>query len=229
MVTKTEVIRAPQEEVVIGAEEEIDPEVQSMMDALEAQVSEKIEAYNKRLASLEAATAVHPAGYQTWNCLLMGPFQNLGTPLNPNRPQKVIAGGRPAYMSAAVWVNQAPPSVGGFPASIILGGRDYNLRFETVDLTAVVRGPSRTYPKTFASPAVQLNWQTWEFTPPDPGPTPHIYEVNLTMDVTLSNQPFAGFATWHFDPDSELPFHIFPGQPAGWAFERPARFLVYHL
>jgi hypothetical protein len=226
MVTRDEV-RAPQTFVTIAAEEEVDPKIKTAMAIMEDQIAKKIEDFKKRMASIEAATPINPVGYQNWNCLLLGPYQTIGNP--PYLPNKVVAGGQPCYMRGLVWVNQAVPAVGGWPASIVLGGRAYNLRFGTVDLTTVTPGPSQNFPLTFSSPALELNWQTWVFTPPDPGPTPHIYEVNLTMDVILANQPFAGFATWHYDPDAEIPFWTMPAQPAGWEFERPARFMVYHL
>ncbi len=228
MVTKpAEEVKTPQTEVVIEAEEKVAQKTQAVLEALTAQMKQKSEAYVKRMASAEIAGPIYPYGYQYWNCLTYGPYQTIFNP--PYLPNKIIAAGDPCTFWSLIWINPIAPPGAGLPPSVVLGGRPYTVRFETVDLTAVAKGPAYTYASTFASPAPEFTWVQWDMPTPDPGGTPHLYEMNVTMDVTLSGQPFAGFSTWHFDPDMEPAFLGMPQANPEWQFERPARFLLYHL
>jgi hypothetical protein len=66
--------------------------------------------------------------------------------------------------------------------------------------------------------------------PPPPQGQPVLYELNVTADVTgPAPEPFAGFCTWVFDPDSE-PATWPPTLPAvgpHWQYEIRMRFMTY--
>lgn len=227
MVTKIpEEVRAPQTEVVIPAAEEMDLKTKDMLRALESNIARMVEEHDRRMAA-EFAGPVYATGFTYWNILTYGPYQTIGNP--PYLPQKIVAAGQPFTMWSLIWVNQSAPSGTSLPASVVLGGRPYTVRFESIDLSTVSQGPNFTQANVFASPAQQFTWVQWNAIAPDPGPNPHLYEVNITMDVTLGGQPFAGFSTWHYDPDTEPAFLGMPQRGPEWQHERPARFLVYRL
>ena len=157
----------------------------------------------------------------------MGRIQTIFNP--PYLPNKIVAAGDPCTFGSLIWINPIAPPGAGLPPSVVLGGRPYTVRFETVNLTAVAMAPhTRTSLRLFVTGARNSPFQ-WDMPTPDPGPHPHLYEVNVTMDVNLSGQPFAGFSTWHFDPDMEPAFLGMPQANPEWQHERPARFLIYHL
>jgi hypothetical protein len=203
-------------------------------------------------AEPEAGGAVLAGGYQYWNCLTVGPIQWFGDP--PYRPSKIIAAGELTLMLGVVWINPANSPGGGFPGTVVLGGRDCRVRFETVNLSDVANGPDRWWLRTFDNPALNVYvfpwWRVW----PDPGVTPNLYETTLTADVVQLGQPLAAFSTWHFTPDVEpgflVPLPPLPAPPPGtvppgsvppaippaialppmwWPlwYGLPARFLVY--
>lgn len=231
MTTMTaEETRAAQAEVVISAEE-IDQKLKAVGDSLVAKLEKYTEDYGKRLeaqaALPELATPNLPGGYQYWNVLTAGPYQFFANP--PYRPGKIIAAGRPAYMIGLIWVNPLNGPGASLPGTIVLGGRPYTMRFESINLTDVVNGPTGVFPGVFGSPANVVTPIYWQIPTPDPGASPNLYEVNMTIDVTLGGQPFAAFSTWHWDPDFEPPFLGRPPMPNHWQFERPARYMIFRL
>lgn len=173
----------------------------------------------------EAMGPILASGYQYWNLLTMGPFQFMGNP--PYRPRKIVAAGEHCLMLAFLWINPANSDGGGLPGTVVLGDRTYRLRFESMNLTHVTNGPDMTFTGKFDSPAPILTDFRWWMPTADPGINPAHFEVNVTMDITVHGQPFAGFSTWHYDPDAELPWLQIPVAPAHWQFERPARMLIY--
>jgi len=174
----------------------------------------------------EAADPVLPGGYQYWNILSLGPFQAFG-PVGPYRPSKIIAAGELAWMSAVVWINPLAGPGGSLPGTTVLGSRPWRLRFETINLSTVTNGPDATFIGTFSGPAPIVSVFTWFFIPGDPGINPNLYETNVTIDITNPAQPFAGFATWHFDPDIEPGFLGIPTVGPRLQHDIPARYLVY--
>jgi hypothetical protein len=197
--------------------------------------------------------------YPWWNVLLAGPFQPgiapaPSLPPGPYLPHKIIAFNEPSFMIAAAWRNPAGIDWNGTnpSASVVMGAFNLSISFETVNLTSVTNGPDFG-PFTFAplGPGVVNRW-ILPF-PPNTFPAPlqgrpNLYEMNMTADVSgpIAGLPFAGFATWVYDPDREppiwpppLPFPLPPPWPPippqpwfwsslpHWQFERPARFMVY--
>ena len=229
--------RAPQAEVVVPAPGiEVTEEQKQMEQALTSELTKMIKAQQaenaKRVAAMKVAGAVTEAAdpglatYQYWNVLTYGPYQFPFTD-PPYRPSKIAAAGEWLLFEALIWVNPLNGPGGSLPGTIVLGGRNYTTRFQTVDLTNVTVGPARAFPDTFASPADEFTWVSWWMVAPDPGPTPRLYEVNLTVDLTLPGQPFAAFSNMHWDPDIEPAFLGLPAQPPHWHFETPARFMIY--
>ena len=65
------------------------------------------------------------------------------------------------------------------------------------------------------------------FAAPNPGVNPRLMELNVTADVTFPLQPWAAFATNHFDLDNDPAFLGIPGTGPGWRHGQPLRYLVY--
>ena len=225
-----------QEELLVKAPgveipEAVQHKAQRFIDNYVAFLEERTEAYMERMSQPrpEAATPALASGYQYWNVLTVGPLQFLGNP--PYRPSKIIAGGELALMLGIVWINPVNSDGGGLPGTVVLGDRDYRVRFETINLSTVSDGPDSPlvppFIGTFPSLAPIVTAYPWFFVPPDPGPNPQLFETTLTADVTTIAQPFAAFSTWHFDVDSEPPFLGRPMVSPEWQHDIPARFLVY--
>jgi hypothetical protein len=223
------------EEPVVEVAPEIEEKAAYFMENYHSFLKERTEAYVNRMADMKARLAgegpsaeISEArtrlGYQYWNVLTIGPIQFFGDP--PWRPSKIIAAGEYALLLGVVWVNPAADPGGGVPGTVVLGGRDYRIRFETINLTRVTNGPDRTFTGTF--PAVPgIHFFPWYFRPRDPGLNPNLYQTHLTADITNVAQPFAAFSTWHLDLDTEPGFLGLPTQRARWEYDEPCRYLVY--
>ena len=220
---------------VLESAVELTPEVEEkaayFMDNYHSYLKERTEAYVNRMADRKANGAVAEIGepitrlgYQYWNVLTIGPIQFLGDP--PWRPNKIIAAGELTLLLGVVWVNPAADPGGGVPGTVVLGGRSYRIRFETIDLTNVSNGPGATFTGTFpAVPGIQFF--PWYFRPRDPGLNPQLFQAHLTADITNVAQPFAAFGTWHLDLDREPGFLGLPTQDARFEHDVPCQFLVY--
>lgn len=220
------------------AVEEVSPEIEEkaayFTENYHSFLKERTEAYVNRMANVKARAAEGPdaeigepitrLGYQYWNVLTVGPIQFTGDP--PWRPSKIIAAGELALLLGVVWVNPAADPGGGVPGTVVLGGRNYRIRFETINLSRVTNGPDRTFSGTFpAVPGIHLF--RWFFRPRDPGPNPNLYQTHLTADITNVAQPFAAFSTWHQDVDTEPGFLGLPTVRARMEHDEPCRYLVY--
>ena len=219
------------QEAVADISSEVKEKAAHFMDNYMSYLAERTEAYVQRMADLKAqgATAelggpITALGYQYWNVLTIGPIQFFGNP--PWRPSRIIAAGEVALLLGVVWVNPAADPGGGVPGTVVLGGRNYRINFETINLTTVANGPGAAFVGAFpAVPGIQLF--PWFFIPADPGVNPNLYQTYMTADITNVAQPFAAFSTWHLDPDTEPGFLGLPTQPAGWEHEKPCQYLVY--
>ncbi len=216
----------------IEVPDEVLNRVRNYIDGYTASMEAKINAYAESMSGVktEAAGPTLPGGYQYWNVMSLGPFQAVG-PVGPYRPSKIIAAGELAWMAAAVAINPVPGPGGSLPGTTVLGSRPWRIRFESINLSTVSNGPDATFTGTFSGPAPILLVRTWFFVPGDPGINPNLYETNVTIDITDPAQPFAGFATWHYDPDTEPSFLTPVGQvptiPPRLQHDIPARYLVY--
>lgn len=230
MVTKTaEEIGVEQEEVVIQAAEievaeEVQEKAQVFVDKYRSRLKQMTNAYVQRgMAEAEAGGPVI-AGYNYINCLTVGPIQFIFGP--PYLPNKIVAAGEAALMLGVIWINPAAGPSGTLPGTTVLGGRPWRARFEGMNLTIGANGPDATFTGTFPGIAPAITPLLWFMPTPNPGANPHLIEMNFTVDITLSGQPFAAFSTWHFDPDFE-PAFLRPAMGPHWQFERPARYLLY--
>ena len=217
-----------------GIAPEVEDKAQTFIDNYIAYLKEhtddyilKLETYRQAQAKpkTESGKPTLASGYQYWNCLTVGPIQFFGNP--PYRPGKIIAAGEWALMLGVVWINPANSDGGGLPGTVVLGGRDYRVRFETLNLTDVADGPDMTFTGTFANPAVVVNVFPWWLNLPDPGPNPAMYETILTADIVQMGQPLAAFSSWHIDLDYDPPFLDVPAKGPHQQFEIPARFMAY--
>jgi hypothetical protein len=212
---------------------EVSAEAQAWMTKQNKRLTRTITGYVDRVAEqgeaapgLEAGT-VTVGSYVGLDILAYSPIQSIGPP--PYQPHKIIAGGEQATIWAALFVNPAVDIPQGFavPATVQLGGRGFRVRCEQIDLSNLTGGPDFTFQGTFSSPAPSLTWIPFTFTAPDPGANPRLMEANITVDVTDMAQPWAAFATWHFDIDSEPPVQWVPGTPPELQHDIPMRYLIY--
>ena len=126
-----------------------------------------------------------------------------------------------------LFINPATNIFNPISATTILGGRNFRVRFEQVNLTTVTDGPDFTFTGTFPSPAPSLTFFPVFIVAPDPGQNSHLIEQNVTADITDIAQPFAAFATNHLDVDSDPGFLNVPPQPPQFQHDIPLRYLIY--
>jgi hypothetical protein len=235
--------------------DQIEEHAKALMEAWAARMKKHTDKYVKDATELarkvrEGGVQLAAAGpvittaplYPWWEILIAGPFQPAPAPGGPYLPHKIFEADEPAFMLGAVWMNPAP--INWFPpgpsAAGIMGAFDVTIRCETINLTNVGDGPD-------PAPVVMSPIGTWPlgpawfktffvqigngFFPTPPSGQPHLYEMNVTADVTGPvPQPFAGYSTWVLDPDTEPPVFpppILPGVGPQWQHDIPARFLVY--
>jgi hypothetical protein len=205
-----------------------------------AKVEEQVEAALARrgdddmvAAEAEPDSQFFGIDYPWWNILVLGPFQAVA-PLGPFRPSKIIRSGEAAFMIVVLWRNPLPLPGGPNPsAAQIMASYEWEVHGETINLSDVVNGPDLTpVTGTFGAGFVDAFIMP---IPPATFPTPVegrplLYELNFVMDIKGVGPglpPFAGYATWVFDPDTEPPFLFVPQAPAGLQHDIPVRFLVY--
>jgi hypothetical protein len=221
-------------ELGMKLEVKVPPEAQAWMTKQNTRLTSRVEKYVDRVDAARSETAlgleagaVTVGPYVGLDILAYSPIQSIGPP--PYAPHKIIAGGEQATIWAALFVNPAVDIPNGFaiPATVQLSGRGFRVRCEQVDLTNLTGGPDFTYQAIFTSPAPSLTWIPFTFTAADPGVNPRLIEANITVDITDMAQPWAAFATWHFDIDSEPPFLWVPGGPSELQHDIPMRYLIY--
>lgn len=226
--------QAPEELQARAAE--IQARTQSLLDARAARFEEITQgqaetAEGRPLAAAagapmtEAGTPITYYGYSYWDCLMFGPYQFPPVSSPPYTPSKVLRAGEWSLLQAAVWIN---PNwhFGNLPATQILGGRAYRASFELFNFSRVANGPDLRRSGTFGSPASSWTWFNFFFRLPNPGAYPNLYEAVFTIDIADSGLDLASFATWHYDPDFELPWG--PYAPR-WRHDMPARFMAYRF
>lgn len=240
---------------------EVEAELQEIMASYQKTLGQATEVYKAQVAELEAsalkaAKEASPliAGpvsrffgisYPWWNLLVLGPFQRVA-PLGPFSPSKIIRHGEPAYMIAALWRNPRPmPGGPNLSAAQIMAPFSYRIRGEMMNLSSVTDGPDfRPINGTFGPGFTNIHTVRIPALPAPADGRPNLYEVNFTVDLlgpASGLPPFAGYATWVYDPDVEPPFLLprvvlpdgrvitvrVPGTSGGLEHDTPARFLVY--
>ena len=207
---------------------------QKVIDRHTANLTARANAYLERMEAAKSADKGESIGgvtvgpYVGFDIIVLSPIQFIGTP--PYLPHKVVAGGEFVLALAYMWTNPAVDIPNGFAtsASQQLGLRDYRVRFEQIDLSRVLNGPDFQIDGTFGSPAAMLTPLPVFFVAPDPGSRPRLMELNVTADIRTPVQPWAAFATNHFDIDQDPAFLGIPSTSPGWRNGQPLRYLVYH-
>lgn len=237
------------------APDELEKHAQAIMDGWAAKMKKLTDEYTRRATALargegleeaEPWTPTFPWPYPWWNILIAGPFQPAPLPGGPFLPHKIFQPNEPAFVVGAIWMN--PASINWWPpgpsAAAVMGAFDLTIRFETFNLTTVADGPDPgpiqmnpigLWP--FGPPWFRQFWQSIGngFFPAPPQGQPHLYEMNVTADVSGPvPQAFAGYSTWVYDPDLEpgvwppfIPGVTRPPVWPHWQYDIPARFLVY--
>ena len=183
--------------------------------------------YFAELASRQVATIGEPThlGYVYWDLITISPIQFVNLP--PYQPSKIIASNELALFQAVLFINPATNIFNPISATTILGGRDFRVRFEQVNLTDVTNGPDFTFIGTFPSPAPALTFFSQFIIAPDPGQDSRLVEQNVTADITDIAQQFAAYETNHVDVDSDPGFLNVPPQPPQFQHDIPLRYLIY--
>lgn len=197
--------------------------VENYLDGLAAQ-SRRRTSPERGAGGQEIGEPTH-FGYVYWDLITIAPIQFIGLP--PYQPSKIIASGEAALLLAVLFINPASNIFNPISATTILGGRQFRVRFEQIDLSNVANGPDFTFTGTFPSPAPVISLFPVFFVAPSPGPNPQLIETNVTADITDLAQPFAAFATNHLDLDEDPGFLGIPPVPPQLQHDIPLRYLVY--
>ena len=166
-VKEKEKIKMQEEVVVEVPEREISDEIREeghrFIENYMHSLKDRTDAYKIRMAESiakpQAGAPVLSTDYQYWNCLTVGPIQFFRDP--PYRPSKIIAAGEWTLMLGVIWINPANGPMGSLPGTVVLGDRDYRVRFETIDLTLVANGPDRLFTGSFDNPANDVYVFPW--------------------------------------------------------------------
>ena len=243
------------------APDEVEQHARTIMAAWAAKMKRRTRLYVKQARELVRSEKLELAGpitqttppYPWWNLLIAGPYQPDPAGGGPYMPHKIFEPSEQAFLIGGLWLNPEPInwSPAGPSAAELMAGYDLTIRFETINLTTVQKGPSPgsvNMNPIFGWPDGDPDFKTFRVDlgpnifPLPPQGQPYLYELNVTADVTgPAPQSMAGFATWVFDPDEEpsvwppptLPSDFPPAEwllwwwPQHWQFERPIRLLVY--
>jgi hypothetical protein len=166
--------------------------------------------------------------YVAYDIVAVSPIQFLGLP--PYAPNKIVASGELLLLLAIQWINPVVDVANGFavPATVQLGGRLMRVTFSQLNLTTGGAGPNFVQNILLPSPAPAFVIIPQFVLAPAVAST-QLIEVNVTSDIVDPAQPYAAFATWHFDTDADLPW--FMGFPPAVApaleHDVPMRYMVY--
>lgn len=236
-----ELVVSSDQRVIAATAEELGAEMSGQAPTLppdiQAKAKQWLNSYKKKLVAQtenylqKQAEGVAPqagepvvGGYLHWDMLSISPIQFAGVP--PYLPNRIIASGEAALLVAVLFVNPAI-GPGGLSATTILGGRQFRVRFEQINLTDVTDGPDFTFTGTFPALAPTLSIFSVITIAPNPGPNPRLVEMNVTADIVNLAQPFAAFATHHINIDSEPGFLGIPPVAPQLLHDIPMRYLIY--
>lgn len=219
-------MHSPNAELVERYESILDAYTAKLKDRIDLNIKKAIELREKGpQPGLEIAEPYSGPLYKWWDLFVIGPIQNITTP--PYLPHKIIAAGEPAFFLVFVVKNPLPSPGPGPSALTLMNGRPFDINAEMVNLTLVADGPDINMPGVFNGAMIQPYLLVFNAPAPAQG-KPHLYEVNITLDVNDPfSQPIAGFATTFLDIDVDPGFPV--GPPHGWQVkvEQPVRFLAY--
>jgi hypothetical protein len=177
--------------------------------------------------------AITHGTYVSYDIVALSPIQLAGGP--PFGPHKLVAGGRPMMLQAVQWINPRVDIANGFivPATTQLSGRHLRVRFNQLNLTTGIAGPSFNVDvPALSAPAPTFIVFSLFMNAPNVTQA-ELYEVNITSDIVGMAQPYAAFATWHHDRDEDRPWfapappNFPPPVPAQWLHGIPMRYMVF--
>ena len=230
------------------AQNEVEKHAQAILDAWVAQLKEQTRIFNRQVMAPKAPATGETAEIGFWShgsppyswfdLYFSGPYQ--WAPGSAYLPNKVIRVDEPAFFLGTLWRNPAPINyiLGNPSAAEMTAALNFSIWFEGVNMTTVSDGPD--FVPYFPLP-MPIGGDSvigfFAYIPPNvfpkpPEGKPHLYEINLTADVTgpgpvAAGLPFSGFANWIYDPDLEPSFLYQPEQGPHWKYDIPARFLVH--
>jgi len=181
---------------------------------------------------LEAGVTI--SGYEYVDIMCVSPQKLFISPPWINLPHKIVAGNEWVQHRAILLINPLPGPLGTPTGRHVLGSRDVRITFNLWNITTGDRvTPPFSYTGAFSGLAPTVTtWPYWVFHP-DPGPFPHIFELNVTFDCLDPEQPYAAFATrwWDVDTDPGWPWWL-PGPSVppvfpGWRVQTPLRYMVF--
>jgi hypothetical protein len=225
-------------------EADLQAAAQPIIDDLEAKITDlaaghyqevlrRIKAKNQGQALTDPVTEnffVPP--YNWWDMFLVGPFQFTGGPAGPFLANRVIKAGELAFYIAVVWRNPAPIgwAYAGPSSATMMSPLNLQVRLESSNMSTMTDGPDFV-PAALAplGPGPIDAFVVPVSFPAPPQGEPHLYEINMTADVSgpVPGIPFAGYSTWVLDYETELPFLFLPAGPIGLKHDVPSRVLVY--
>lgn len=228
------------------APNEAEKHAQALLDVWQAKLKMQTTEYVRRMSTVrqavggeapEMALVTNASGslYPWFDLFCAGPYQIVGGA--GYLPHKIIRADEWAFMLCALWRN--PAGINWDPASPsaagVLSAYHFRIGLPTVNLVSVTAGPVLG-PYDFAPIGGGYINSFYALIPPGTLPVPpqgqpHLYEVNMLVDAfgpneAAASQPFAGFATWIYDPDTQPPTIMSPAPPH-WHHDIPVRFLVH--
>lgn len=173
-----------------------------------------------------------PAGYNAFDVISFSPIELLSlntSGLPAFTPDKVLRGTDAnnltiaAYL-AIVWVNPLSSVPCGFavPPTVQLSGHTLGIRFDVLNVTDAIAGPSIAFNLTLGLAPLTLI-PAFFIAPTVTKPT--LYELNVTADIVESPRPYSAFATHHVDIDNEI--SIFGNVPPQQQHDELNRYMVY--
>jgi hypothetical protein len=206
---------------------------ENIKNAAAAMIAANIQKAKAEGPKAEAGTVI--SGYEYVDIVCATPVKKF-KPTSPpytTHPHKVIGAGEEIRHRAFLLINPLPGPQNTPSGIMVLGDRPLRVQFSLMNVTTVEAGSTGTWTGTFSGLAPTLVTFYWDITHNDPGPNPHVYELNVTFDCGDPDQPYAAFATrwWDGDTDPGWPWHL-PGPTIPpvfpqWRNPVPLRYLVY--
>jgi hypothetical protein len=205
---------------------------ENIKNAAASQFAASLQRATAEGAGLEAGGPVI-GGYEYVDIMCMSPRKRRLRPPWVNLPHKIVAGGERIVNRAILLINPLPGPGGTPTGRHVLGSRDVRVTFTLMNVTNGTPGPSASWTGSFSGLAPVVTNFYWFITHPDPGRTPHIYELNVMFDCLDPEQPYAAFATrwWDLDTDPgwprRLPGPTVPTLRPGPRVQIPLRYMVF--
>lgn len=225
---------ASPEELGLTLSGNYDPIPEDMKEAFLA-IEENIRnaAASRVAASVQRAMAQGPqlelgvaiSGYEYVDLMCLTPRKPGLFPPWVNLPTKIVAGGELIVHRAILFINPLPGPGGTATGRHVLGSRKLRVTFSLLNVTTATAEAPAFWEGEFVGLAPVVTNFYYPKVHPDPGPNPHVYELNVTFDCRDPEQPYAAFATqwWDLDTDPGWPVPVPPGRRV----QIPLRYLVY--